>query len=222
MPKNSNKTQWQDWFVHVLWASYCYRLVNKVESFYSNSTVKNECEDGDDDDTNTTTAATAQFGRIPTISEWPQFKALVQQTQQQRRQQPQSPTFFTGAHQTCSFDHYIEWMDLVSDNPQRLTEVAASEERTNNPSNATSLESYFRAILLQLPGCGAFLSWQILCDLIESNAVRSSSRTTMTELNEFCVLGKGAKGKLAVVVVGANDPLTHRRMHACIPYIYTN
>jgi hypothetical protein len=42
-------------------------------------------------------------------------------------------------------------MDIVSKNPQRLTRIA-SEERNN--SSKTSLESCFRAILLQLPGCG--------------------------------------------------------------------
>lgn len=155
-----------EWFVRVLWASYCYRLVNKIESFQ---------KDPDSHDPMPTT----KFDGIPTIQQWPKFKALV------KRAKDDGKVLFTSAHQTCGFDRYTEQLDIVHGEQTRLQYVAAQSE---------SLESCFLAISKQLPGCGPFLAWQILCDLVESNCLDEVPDV------DFCVLGKGAKGKLVVVL----------------------
>lgn len=148
---------WEDWFVCVLWSSYCYRLANRIESFTTNKTTSRS---------------------IPKIEEWPKFQKYVLKIKRQAQTNRDAPSFFTGAHQTCGFKSYLLWMNQVYKNQEWLREVAA---------RAGTLESCFHAIRT-LPGCGDFLAWQILCDLLESNCLRHCQTI------DFCVLGKGAKG----------------------------
>jgi hypothetical protein len=72
-------------------------------------------------------------------------------------------------------------MDHVRSHPNVLKQVATA---------TTSLESCFRAIKTELPGCGDFMSWQVLCNILESNGWLEKGFAM-----DFCVLGKGAKGK---------------------------
>lgn len=150
------------WLVQVLWASYCYRLINKIESFQS---------DPDCTDPNPTTT----MGGIPSMDQWPQFRKLVQQAKEENK------VVFTNAHQTCGFDRYIEQLDQVHKEPQKLEAVAAK--------SCQGLEACFRAIRSELPGCGQFMAWQILCDLTEANCLPKELPDA-----DFCVLGNGAEG----------------------------
>jgi hypothetical protein len=160
----------KDWFVHVLWASYCYRLVNKIESFQSGATSSGECDQ----------VPTATFEHIPTMHDWPAFKKLVRKTQNQGK------TFFTGAHQTCGFQRFITEVDKVHGNPAVIQEIAEKSH---------SLKACHKALSANLGGCGDFMSWQILCDLAESNCL------TGVDNDDFCVFGKGAKGECVSVVL---------------------
>lgn len=149
----------KDWLVQVLWASFCYRLVNKIESF------KKKTDDESDQ---------LSFGRIPTIGQWPKFKAHALKVQ------AKGLVFFTGAHQTCGFEKFFEQGDAVYNNQEKLLNVAnwSADKRTCH-----------RAISQEMPGCGDFLAWQILCDLQESNCLPKNKN------DDFCVPGKGAKGE---------------------------
>ena len=184
-PPSKFKTHtWSRWFIQVLWASYCYRLVNKVESFGGGGA-------GDRGKKHSSVPATASFGRIPTMSDWPKFKKLVAKTKRLGQR------FFTGAHQTTNFDDYMAWMDQVSSSPESHLEIVANAVTEHlNSSSRDALRALFYAIRHTLPGCGEFMSWQILCDLIESNAV--PFLTSDSEDIDFCMLGKGAKGECTV------------------------
>jgi hypothetical protein len=181
--QSSTMTTRADWFQQVLWASYCYRLVNKVESFFRGNAAAADYNNANNKNSSPSIPTDKCFGRIPTIDEWPEFKKLALKTREKKL------TFFTGAHQTCSFSNYILWMDTVHDNPERLQQVA--HVNANDDAYKSTLESCFHAIHLQLPGCGTFLSWQIVCDLLESNCFSPKVRRDI----DFCMLGKGAKGE---------------------------
>jgi hypothetical protein len=103
------------------WASYCFRLVNKVEFFFRGNAA-------DDEDDKRSSLPTAKcFGRIPAIDEWTEFKKLVLKTQAKKW------TFFTGAHQTCGFLNYVLlWMDTVHANPERLQQVGSMTPTHSN------------------------------------------------------------------------------------------
>jgi hypothetical protein len=68
----------------MLWASICYRLVNKIETF-------------------------ALFGGIPEIEQWHCFQRFFQNVDKNKL-----PTKFTGAHNVCGERRYLEIMNMLT------------------------------------------------------------------------------------------------------------
>ena len=171
---------WKEWFQTVLWAACCYRFVNKIESFSPEGNLP-----------------TSKFGRIPTRDNWEAFKELVLRTRKKKKQKnDNSPAFFTNAHQVCGFDDYVLFLDnIATKNSEAWYEALDAVFR-----NPGSLQEIFRGIC-KLPGCGNFQSWQILCDLHESNAV-----PTVKTIDDFCHLGKGAKAGIGEIFFGTELP----------------
>lgn len=159
------------WLIQVLWASYCYRLINKIESFQPDPESK---------DPNPTTS----LGGIPAIDQWPSLQKLIKQARAKGR------TVFTNAHQTCGFERYMEQLDKVYREPERLKAVARESEK---------LEDCFKAIQGHLPGCGTFMAWQIVCDLIESKCLPNKVPD-----KDFCMLGSGAKCESITIPLAFN------------------
>jgi hypothetical protein len=168
-----------EWIETVLWASYCYRLGNRSDSF-SNLGGDYEC-------------ATNKFNGIPSRDEWPSFSKLVTKAQQEGH------TFFTGAHQTCGFVSYMLWMKEACAKKGKL--VKRTAQQIYECAQESDLEGCFQAISNGgLKGVGDFFSWQITCDLMESRCLPKCDST------DFCALGPGAKGKVCVILVaGTNE-----------------
>jgi hypothetical protein len=157
-----------EWIETVLWASYCYRLSNRSDSFSSLGDY--EC-------------ATKTFNGIPSVDEWPSFSKLV------AKAQTKGHKFFTGAHQTCSFVSYTLWMKAACAKEGKLVKQTA--KLIYECAQEGDLEGCFRAISsCGLKGVGDFFCWQITCDLMESRCLPKCDAT------DFCALGPGAKGKL--------------------------
>jgi hypothetical protein len=160
------KTQ-LEWIETGLWASYCYRLSNRSDSFSNLGDY--EC-------------ATKTFNGIPSMDEWPSFSKLVTEAQREGHR------FFTGAHQTCGFTNYILWMKEARAKKGKIVEQTA--QRIYECAQEGDLEGCFRAVSSGgLKGVGDFFSWQITCDLMESGCLSKCDYT------DFCALGPGAKGK---------------------------
>jgi hypothetical protein len=175
-----------EWIETVLWASYCYRLSNRSDSFSNLGDY--EC-------------ATKKFNGIPSMDEWPTFSKLVIKAQRKGHK------FFTGAHQTCSFTSYTLWMKEACAKEGKLVKQTA--QQIYECAHEGDLEGCFRAISsFGLKGVGDFFSWQITCDLMESSCLPKC------DSSNFCALGPGAKGKFYVIlVVGTNHVALKTHSH---------
>jgi hypothetical protein len=164
-----------EWIEIVLWASLCYRLVNKIESFHQLGQVGG---------TKQAQSPTSQWNRgIPTLEEWPVFKEMIRKCQSHH-----GFVFFTGAHQTCNLSSYISWMDLLHTKEGQLLKSTANtiyQGLQGEFGQQQGLSKCVKAITT-IKGCGDFLSWQVSCDLVESQCL------TSCDITNFCVLGKGA------------------------------
>ena len=188
-----------DWIRTVLWNSFVYRQVNKVESFFmtgKKKSVDGEDEDGDDEEHE---SSSAFAGGIPSPHDWPKFKEEVRKIQDTGGKK----AFFTDAHLNQGFDRFISYTDrvLATKQTRKHTTVDDGGEppRTTLDSTAqaihdegivvpgNNLESSFN-LLKKLPGVGDFMSWQILCDLMESNCLPTCN------IEDFCGFGPGARG----------------------------
>jgi hypothetical protein len=163
--ENDKSTCFEKWAEKVLWASYCYRLVNRIESFTACLDIGGSVK-------------VKRFEKIPELNEWPDFRRLVRRAQD-RAQGRRVSNFFGGAFVSAGFEKYIKWLNDVYKHPQLLTNVL---------ENSTSLKSCCKAISKYLPGCGDRTSWQIACDLLESRCLPRCST------NDYCELGKEAQG----------------------------
>jgi hypothetical protein len=133
----------------VLWKSYLYRQVNRLESF-------------------------SRFGGIPSREEWPKFVTHMCNCQER------GMSFFTAAHQTTSHSKLVRYV--------QETLKCKLLEKITPTLLGTDLQAIVKA-LGTLHGCGPFLSWQIACDLMESQCL-----TVDTE--SYCELGPGARNGL--------------------------
>ena len=168
------------WIEIVLWASYCYRLVNRVESFMD---CTGKLPKGE------TPSLTSRFNGIPALEEWPVFRGLVIKCQKGDGRARVSK-FFTGAHQTCNFSDYVHWMNEAHASEGIHLKLVALE--VHHAAKLGDIEGCHQVIAERLKGCGDFMAWQITCDLLESKCLPKC------ESNNFCVLGKGAKGILPI------------------------
>lgn len=203
---------WQlKWIETVFFASYVYRQVNKIETFVA-------------------------FGGIPTVSEWPKFAQWAKTCELK--------PFFTGAHQTAHLQNYLAYVNSLlaqgQEQFQAVTKAIAThiqnyqnEDYENDDDNdkGNVLKACY-AILLKLPGCGKFFSWQILCDLMECKcfARRRNHRRHAggdndddDDLeNQWTKLGPGAELAIKTIFPNANQYLhLAKALTTLQPLVYT-
>ena len=166
-PKDEERqTHLVEWIRIVLWSSFVYRQVNKVESFMKGDSKEST--------------------GIPSESEWPKFKESVQKIKEKGGE-----AFFTDAHINQGFDKFMANTDKVVKQKKKTPPCSkldqTAQEILDNGVVHGKLEPCFNA-LLRLPGIGEFMAWQILCDLMESNCLPKC------DSGDFCRLGPGARG----------------------------
>ena len=150
----------KEWIVQVLWMSFCYRTCNQVESFDSNSNPANG---------------------IPRLGEFDaDFRDYIMGFK------GTGTAFFTGAHQTTTFDNYVAWCE-----ESQKSEIHQVANKIYDAGS--SLEKVFK-IVKSLPGIGQFFAWQITCDLKEAKCLGDNVNE-----NDFCELGPGAINGLALI-----------------------
>lgn len=122
-----------------------------------------------------------EFGDIPTINQWGQFRQQLEDAHTNNK------TIFTGAYNVCGFRRYCETMSWLQENS-----CTTLYQLTAKLKNVQKLKSCVQ-ILCGIPNVGKFLSWQIICDLLESNAI------SVSDVNKWIQLGPGAKKGLKLI-----------------------
>jgi len=130
----------------VIFKAVVYRLINKIETFQ-------------------------EFGKIPCIAEWKQFKKFLQKKRTNRE------IIFTNAHQNMGLTRFC---DTISDLLVRIGNFF-----TQNIVEAESLEECFLH-LKSINNIGDFFAWQICCDFLELRLINFDENT-------WTCLGPGAK-----------------------------
>ena len=159
----ASKETWDDeeWLSKVLWASYVYRQVNRVETFEA-------------------------VGGIPTIEAVDDFGKNVSARSGKDK-------IFTGAHQTTNFPSLMGNLRFFAPSTRGRGGLKNFETIVKSLQLSTSVKSCLK-VLSNMRGIGKFLSWQILCDLRESNCLKS------LDSDSFCQLGPGAMSKSSRVL----------------------
>ena len=132
----------RDWIQQVLWASYCYRQVNRMEPFQN-------------------------FGGIPSQQEANDFMDFVSRIQNEEADK--ESLFFNGDTYTFvpSFDDYLFHLERLGEaNGWLLKSIAG------RLAQCKTMQQCWDQISKRLPGLsnevyGDEISWQILCDLVE-------------------------------------------------------
>lgn len=141
------------WIELVLFASLCYRLVNRVTTF----------ED---------------FGGIPELSEFPRLVKWMK-----KRSKMKDVVLFTDAHVTGGLGPFLKSMASIdADKIKKVSELLLE------CSEVDDLKGCFTTIKA-LDGVGPFISWQIVCDLMESQCLKPCTE------EDWAQLGPGAKSK---------------------------
>lgn len=117
-----------------------------------------------------------------TVQSVEDFIVRVRDFREENRDEP----FFTGCHQTTNHKTFASNLQkVVADEAQMLKDVL------DRLLAAPTLRQCITA-LRDLPNIGNFLSWQLLCDLRESQCLTCVTQDVET----YCALGPGAMSKL--------------------------
>ena len=132
----------RDWIQQVLWASYCYRQVNRIEPFQN-------------------------FGGIPTLEKASDFMDFVATIQEQ---EADKESLFFNVHSYTnvpSFDDYLFHLERLGEaNGWLLKSIAG------RLAQCYTMQQCWDQISKRLPGLsneeyGDEITWQVLCDLLE-------------------------------------------------------
>jgi hypothetical protein len=126
------------------------------------------------------------FGRLPKYHDKKIFLRYV------LKMKTAGVTVFTGRHQCIGLSKVIKMSDWLTS--IRLNNLYKNVINANNLPNII-------AILRKIPGVGRFFSWQIICDLMESNELSSS---IMSQADEWVYLGPGAIAGCRLIDVETN------------------
>jgi len=121
-----------------------------------------------------------EFGKLPDVGDYEEWVTFLRYKYQLEGQES---IIFTRAHQNNGLERYFKTMEFVKAN---LTSMA---KELQNAAKERSLETCF-FIIKDVPGVGKFMSWQILCDLLE---LRQLGECTD---NQWTCLGPGARNGL--------------------------
>ena len=143
----------RDWIQQVLWASYCYRQVNRIEPFQN-------------------------FGGIPTLEKASDFMDFVATIQEQEADKAH---LFFNVHSYTSvptFDDYLFHLERLGEaNGWLLKSIAG------RLAQCYTMQQCWDQISKRLPGLsneeyGDEIAWQVLCDLLELGCLSIRPRDT--------------------------------------------
>lgn len=164
------------WIEKVLWASVCYRVVNKIETFevsFQPRSARITCTCECTSHACLCKTIIQALGGIPTREEWTIFQSKF-------RKLP--PPVFTSAHLNPGVNRYLEAMQFLK------TNVSSKAVKLFEASQARDLEKCFN-IIREIPHVGNFFAWQVTCDLLESKCLAPCTD------NDWTMLGPGAKSR---------------------------
>jgi hypothetical protein len=117
-------------------------------------------------------SAWRQGGGIPSRRDWPKFCRFL------ASQRSKNVAIFSDAHQTMGYKRYLSTMEAVCADFTRLAKrVWAVRDDVEAVCN----------VLAEIDNVGPFLSWQVVCDLLES------SNLLLADEDSWVALGPGAK-----------------------------
>ncbi|CAB9507682.1 PHD-finger [Seminavis robusta] len=157
----------KDWIPKLLWASYCYRQVNRIEPFLD-------------------------FGGIPDIPKCPTdlTRFLDHVNQMELQQEEESETIFfapanSGTPSLLSYDDYRIHLQRLTVSSGWVLKKAGEEL-----AKCKSLHSCWDELLKRMPGMEASpdIAWLVLCDLLEAGCLQVSSTTDAERAMDLCYL----------------------------------
>ena len=136
-----------------------------------------------------------EFGKLPDVGDYEEWVTFLRYKYQLKGEES---IIFTRAHQNNGLERYFKSMEYVKSN---LTSMA---KELQEAAGERSLKKCF-FILKDVPGAGKFMSWQILCDLLELRLLGDCTD------NQWTCLGPGAKAGLGKIFKEVKDELTLTR-----------
>ena len=136
-----------------------------------------------------------EFGKLPDVGDYEEWVTFLRYKYQLKGEES---IIFTRAHQNNGLERYFKSMEFVKSN---LTSMA---KELMEAARERSLKKCF-FILKDVPGAGKFMSWQILCDLLELRLLGECTD------NQWTCLGPGAKAGLGKIFKEVKDELTLTR-----------
>ena len=124
-----------------------------------------------------------EFGKLPDVGDYEDWEKFLRYKYQLKGEES---IIFTRAHQNNGLERYFKSMEYVKSN---LTSMA---KELMDAASERSLKKCFY-ILKDVPGAGKFMSWQILCDLLELRLLGECTD------NQWTCLGPGARAGLGKI-----------------------
>jgi len=142
----------QTWMELVLWATICYRLINRISTF-------------------------DEYGGIPSIDEWPLFRTFLRE-----KEADEEVIFTDAHTVCCGLTRYVSNMNKLYENDGKLVKEVSSEIlECCKGERDEILKQCFKKVK-KVDGIGAFFAWQVTCDLHESQCLADSNENDWTEL----------------------------------------
>jgi hypothetical protein len=142
----------QTWMELVLWATTCYRLVNRISTF-------------------------DEYGGIPSIDEWPLFQTFLRE-----KEADGEVIFTDAHTLCCGLTRYVSNMNKLCKNDGKLVKEVSSEILECCKGERDEILKQCFEKVKKVDGIGAFFAWQVTCDLHESQCLADSNENDWTEL----------------------------------------
>lgn len=149
----------------VVWTSFCYRLLNKVETFQR---------------------LYPKEDKIPFNHESTKFLKELEKLYNGEEVQSQSYKIFSGAHQVMGYERYVNTISgLLADDSRQLMDLVRQLQAAGEEGDLKECTE----IIQSVQNVGPFYAWQIVCDLLEAGVLPKLRERE----NEYVLLGPGAK-----------------------------
>ena len=124
-----------------------------------------------------------EFGKLPDIGDYQDWVKFLRYKYQLNKEGGEKSIIFTRAHQNNGLERYFETMEYVKSN------LSSMAQDLQNAAERRQVKQCF-FIIKDVPGAGKFMSWQILCDLLELRQLGDCTD------NQWTCLGPGARNGL--------------------------
>ena len=132
-----------------------------------------------------------EFGKLPDVGDYEDWVTFLRYKYQL---QGGESIIFTRAHQNNGLERYFKTMEFVKSN------LSSMAKELQEAAKERSVKKCF-FIIKEVPGVGKFMSWQILCDLLELRQLGDCTD------NQWTCLGPGARNGLHKIFKEVDDEL---------------